>query len=260
MTLIERIHRVAERFVSGESIWERGDWDICCLLDGCRVDALEATIGNVDSYRSVASTSPTWVERTFANAPDGVAYVSANPFSPPAEDAVRHLEMVPVREVSGVETAPPQDVTTRAVDVWQHREELGIDRLVVHYMQPHVPFRSRPEWFQNLDRWGSHRWQDIDDDIDRDEWLVAYRDNLAWALVDGVGQLASAVDATIAVTADHGNATGEWGLWGHPRGGLAPSVRRVPWTTIDGVVAEPIEVGEKGDYDAESQLEALGYA
>ncbi|MDR9381723.1 MAG: hypothetical protein RI560_08665 [Natronomonas sp.] len=39
---LERLHRLVERLVGGQSIFERGDWDICCVLDGCRVDALAA--------------------------------------------------------------------------------------------------------------------------------------------------------------------------------------------------------------------------
>ena len=258
--MIERIHRIAERFVGGESIFERGEWDICCVLDGCRVDTLAAERVNVDRYPSVASTSPTWVERTFADCPDGVAYVSGNPFSPRAEGDVAHLDMVPVREVAGIETVPPSDLTARAVDVWQRRDELGVDRLVVHYMQPHVPFRRRPEWFRSFDRWGSHRWEDVGRDIDRGEWFDAYHDNLRWVLDEGIDPLTTSVDASVAVTADHGNAAGQWGISGHPRGALAPAVRMVPWVELQGTAErELVADAPAAEYDDDEQLAALGY-
>ncbi|UXF50885.1 MAG: hypothetical protein HQRvContig02_24 [Haloquadratum phage sp.] len=69
-------------------------------------------------------------------------------------------------------------------------------------------------------------------------------------------------DATVAVTADHGNGMGEFGVWSHPPGTIAPAVRRVPvvWHEETG----PRESVPPIDRDAVStattdQLAALGY-
>lgn len=267
--LTERIHGQFGRLVSGTSIWDRGDWDILCVLDACRADTFREFHPDAESYTSVASTSPDWLERTFGDRDlEHVGYVSANPFA--AElDASRfgyfHLEPV-VETSSGVETVSPERLLNRAVTAWR---EADIEYIIIHFMQPHVPFRSRPEWFGAYcgdETWGTRlAWAMADGEIDRAEWLAAYRDNLSWVLEDGVEPLRELVDATVAVTADHGNAHGEWGLYGHPPGCAISAVREVPWYSFEAQRVrddfEPVDLESRALTDAETkaQLEALGY-
>lgn len=136
--------------------------------------------------------------------------------------------------------------------------------MVIHYMQPHVPFRSRPEWFnKNIgsDAWGAEIWRQLGHDISKQELFAAYEDNLKWVLEDGVNLLSDAVDATVAISSDHGNAAGEWGVYGHPWGAPLREVRRVPWSTIEAVDSGSYSpnIVDADEYDAADQLEALGY-
>jgi len=268
---LERAHRVPGLAVSGTPVWAR-DWDVLCVLDGLRVDTARETVGEtVGSYRSVGATSREWLARTFADRDlEAVGYVTGNPFAAEEIDTDRlaYFHQEPVTETPfGVETVPPAPLRDRAVAAWRRRDELGIDRLIVHFMQPHVPFRSRPEWFDRFlgtDTWGSSTWERVvTGDIDREAWFAAYRDNLEWVLEDGVDPLCARIDATVGVTADHGNAAGEWGIAGHPQGVAVPAVRRVPWWTRDAtrdVERVPaVDLEQSAAVDRERQLEALGY-
>ncbi len=268
---LERVHRVPGMAVRGTPVWQH-DWDVLCVLDGLRVDTAREVVGeSVDSYRSVGATSREWLARTFAGRDlDTVGYVTGNPFATEevATDRLGYYHHEPVCETGGgVETVPPAELRDRAVAAWRRRDELGIDRLIVHFMQPHVPFRSRSEWFEEFagtDTWGSSTWNAVvTGDIDREAWFDAYRDNLVWALEDGVDPVCERIDATVGVTADHGNAAGEWGIAGHPQTVAVPAVRRVPWWTrgatreVEAVPAVDLEAGTA--VDREEQLEALGY-
>jgi hypothetical protein len=155
-------------------------------------------------------------------------------------------------------------------------DTVDADRLVVHYMQPHMPFRMFPEWF---DGWGgASNFGSVSEQLDTDIWhklrdgqlgerefWQAYRDNLRWVL-DEVRRWVEHVDGRILITSDHGNAKGEWGLWSHPPGMASPQLRWVPWILVNGkgwgveydVVGEPPVVGA-GETDTEEQLRALGY-
>jgi hypothetical protein len=137
-------------------------------------------------------------------------------------------------------------------------------------MQPHVPFRSRPEWFEEwseTETWGSSIWNRVrTGDISREEIFEAYRDNLEWVWgEDGVSRLRENCDARIGVTADHGNAAGEWGFYGHPVGAPIPSVRHVPWLSLQGSDTESatpkisVDAPDGEQRDVKASLEALGY-
>lgn len=267
MTVADRFHRVFGRFVSGTPIWDF-DWDICTILDGCRADTFRE-VRDCDSYQSVAASSKQWLQRTFSDPPDGVAYITANPFLDVVDtDGLAYIHQEGVQDVNGVETVPPSVLADHAGALWDRRDEYGVDRIVVHFMQPHVPFRSRPEWFETFygtETWGSSRWKGIaSGHFGRKEWFDAYRDNLSWVLNQGVYRVAEYVDATIGVTADHGNAAGEWGIYGHPSGVAVPSVRRVPWYVVEGNQSRDMPQVELGGQElttdaTEKQLRALGY-
>ena len=268
---LERVHRVPGMAVQGTPVWAH-DWDVLCVLDGLRVDtAREVVDESVGSYRSVGSTSREWLAETFPDHDlDKIAYLTGNPFANEEipTDRLGYFHQEAVCETRfGVETVSPTPLRDRAVAAWRRRDDLGIDRLIVHFMQPHVPFRSRPEWFEEFlgtDTWGSSTWEAVvTGDIDREAWFNAYRDNLVWALEDGVDPLCERIDATVGVTADHGNAAGEWGIAGHPQTVAVPSVRRVPWWTraatreVEDVPEMDLESSTA--VDREKQLEALGY-
>lgn len=147
---------------------------------------------------------------------------------------------------------------------------------VAHWMQPHQPFRARPEWWTGDGNLANLVNPDWEADIcvwqearrgrfDTDDVWAAYRDNLRWAL-DWVERVQRNLDGRVLVTADHGNAMGEWGTWAHPPGTVVPEVRRVPAVWLDCTdqqtwTPDPLEeTGEDTDATVHDRLKALGYA
>ena len=258
----------------GDYIWER-DWDILCVLDGCRTDIFNEVFsdlaGESDVMKSVGSTSQTWIRRTFDSRRqnlDDIAYITGNPFWDRIDtESFGYFHAEPVTNTEyDVETVPPDTLTRHAIDVWRRSDELEIDRMIIHYMQPHVPFRNAPLWFeryQNTDSWGSSIWNRVKDgELTREEVLDAYQDNLEWVREDGIRPLQQNCNATIALSADHGNAVGERGVYGHPISCAIPAVRYVPWATIRGTDEETIVPSRhtpENEINVESQLRALGY-
>lgn len=272
----------------GSAWWGRDDWDVLVVMDACRVDlAREALDEPVGTAVSNASTSIDWIERHFANGHrrhwQDTAYVTANPFADHDADHAKSAELAakplgafePVYEDAWtrepVGTTPPRAVTERALETWRTAD---VDRMVVHYMQPHQPFRARPEWesvYSNMEdlatdinRGGPDIWRQVRNGVvDRADAWEAYADNLRWVWAEAHnGLVAGLEDERVLFTSDHGNMLGELGGWGHRGGMLHPAVRVVP---VLGPYTEPIDVADRGA-DTESasaaaaeRLEALGY-
>lgn len=298
----------------GTTIWER-DWDVLCVLDACRLDLMREVCAD-DAYGflpapnevgdlwSVASQSAEWMDRTFAPAyreeMARTAYVTGNPFTGQTAEWMDELsgEALPLAgEDFGllyeawrdewthgeISTMPPRPLTDAAIHVWRERQALGVDRVLVHYMQPHAPFRSRPDWFYgdaDLDGWGSISgeaggigeglWQKLREGTHAfDAFWGAYRDNLEWVL-DDVSLLVENCEGSVVLSADHGNGHGEWGVWSHPPGVAVPALRRVPWVEVtardsrtydpdppDGLAAS--DAPESPEAGVEARLADLGY-
>jgi hypothetical protein len=157
-------------------------------------------------------------------------------------------------------TVPPRTVTDRAIHAGR---SLPADRLIVHYMQPHQPFvgalesRSDAPWIAG-NVWNALRRGEVT----RAELWAAYRKNLEGVL-DDVELLLENVDADpVVLSSDHGNAIGEWGIYGHPNGCLHPSVKEVPWietTAEDTGNRSPDVDPEVVDTNVSDRLERLGY-
>jgi hypothetical protein len=264
------------------------DWDMLIILDACRVDALHAVTSEyafldaIDTRWSVGSTSFEWMVHTFdqryREEIENTAYVTGNPYPtrvfdrqyhPPVRTAIpfgpteydvvdrktfRLLDEVAQYGVDDdLEAVPARTMTDRAVDVGR---SLNPERLLVHYMQPHVPYLSettieRPEFARFMRG-----------DVTREEMWTAYVDNLRYAL-DDVELLLENVEAeTVVITADHGEAFGEFGFYDHTIGCPHPVVRRVPWvrtSATDKGTYEPSIKPERGDLNVESHLSDLGY-
>ena len=139
-------------------------------------------------------------------------------------------------------------------------------------MQPHTPFRSRPEWFDSAaDKdgdlrtgWGQGFAELRDGDYTRDQFTAAYRDNLDWVLQE-VDRLRQNADGQLALSADHGNGLGEWGVYGHPEGINVKAVRQVPFVTVEASDTESSmpETRESTPTDSredvDERLRRLGY-
>ncbi|ESP90035.1 hypothetical protein [Candidatus Halobonum tyrrellensis] len=253
------------------------EWDVLVLLDACRYDAARRAqnrhrwLSGVESRWSVGGTSTQWMDRTFDDPSvdlSDVGYVTGNPYS---ETHVDESAFAFVDEVwrdawddeTGTIRARP--VTDRAIEAARTRDA---DRLIVHYMQPHFPSVPTPITSGlSVDGFGDDSmsvWDDIAEGrITVDEARDAYRANLDYVL-DDVELLLSNVDAdTVAISADHGEAFGEHGVFGHD-GSALPAVRRVPW-----VEASATDTGDHDPADheradvsssVEDRLQQLGYA
>jgi hypothetical protein len=285
----------------GTPAYER-DWDLLVVLDTCRTDALAAV---ADEYAFLAdrgarwspgSTSAEWVAHTFDRAYEQAisrtAYVTANPHS---EEVLRN-RLMPPQYVAAPATWPdwdPVDADAFALldEVWVDAREdrLGVvppatvtdraiaagrdvdaDRLIVHYMQPHLPYIAEAVDGDTLEEpWDAPFEALRRGQISGDAVWDRYLDNLRLVL-DEVAVLLENVEADrVVITADHGEAFGEWGFYEHPVGCPNPAVKRVPWVETTAVDRETRTVAgadsvapadsNDGSADIESQLRDLGY-
>jgi hypothetical protein len=156
----------------------------------------------------------------------------------------------------------PGTVTDHAVAL--ARERADLDRLVVHYKQPHAPYTiaARREGRDELTQVEEAPFDYIAEGGDRADVWEAYLTDLR-AAVDDVAALCRNVDGTVAITADHGEAFGEHGEFGHRPAMLHPEVRRVPWVTVEatdeGTREGDLAAYEPAERDVDDQLAALGY-
>ncbi|MFC3476371.1 alkaline phosphatase family protein [Halobacterium litoreum] len=258
------------------------DWDVLLILDACRVDLMREVedeysfLNSVGTRWSVASTSAEWMKNTFTerhrDRTENTIYVTGNPFSNEhanADDFAEFHEVWRDGWDDDAETIRPRPLTDTAISRWQSREDA--DQMIVHYMQPHYPFldSSLAGTGLSLESWGEtfdsrNVWELLrDGEIEQEDLWDAYRENLRTVL-DEVELLLDTIDAgTVAITADHGNAIGEYGIYGHPGGICLPSLRNVPWVTTSATQVREYEpkMTRQGttDEDVSNRLEALGY-
>lgn len=263
---------------SGTPVYDR-DWDLLIVVDACRFDLMREVasdyeyISDVSQSRSLDSMTLLWMQKNFVSMYGTemaeTAYVCGNPFSKQAldEDDFDVLDEVWKYVWEDPGTVPPRAITDRTIATAREHQP---DRLIAHYMQPHCPFISRPNLTQGkrLDKFGNQDWDDVwqklrAGKISREEVWSGYRENLRLAL-DEIELLLENVEAeTVVITSDHGNALGEWLVYGHPPTMPMDCLRVVPWietTAVDRGEYEPeIEPGVDHETDREEQLAALGY-
>nr|WP_239638566.1 hypothetical protein [Halorubrum litoreum] len=279
------LQAIGRRLDYGTNAFDR-EWDVLVVLDACRADLLRSVapdfgfLGAVETVRSVGSSSSEWLENTFLGRPETArtAMVTGNTWTDRYLDADAFAALDEVWKYAWdgeAGTVPAAAVTDRAISLARERDP---DRLVVHYMQPHHPFVPDPlDGDDGLARTGSHSnagnpWVLLRrGEVSVERVWTAYEANLRHVLGE-VESLAANVDGRIAVTADHGNLFGEWGLYGHPMHTPVPALLKVPWATVDGAdegareptltPPEPLPVsrvhGGEGETDRD-RLRALGY-
>lgn len=250
-------------------------WDLLVVLDGCRHDLMTETAGaydyveSVEPFTSLAGGSLSWMRRTFASTRDvsDVAYVTANPFSDTALDPARFAAFDEVWRTAWDDTlgtVRAQAVTKHAVDGLRHADA---DRAIVHYMQPHHPFVPAPVAAGiNRDDPSDHDttvWERLrHGTISRERAWRGYRDNLEYVMNE-VATLLENVDAPqTVITADHGNALGEWGIYGHGDYPIS-ALRRVPWCTAtatdERTLTPEVDRSATGGPSVADRLRDLGY-
>lgn len=256
---------VTSRVEIGKNVYDR-EWDVLVILDACRVDALREVApeydfldaDEIDSIWTVGSGSLEFMCKTFTyeyeDEVNDTLYMAANgyinrafadhlyapsvsvPFGFPKENHV-HAEdfheltnLAKTRRVDTLRNVPPSNMTDAAIGAGR-RSDAG--RKIFHYSQPHTPYladaiaEDRPVTDTEHTPWPAIRNGDIDDE----DAYEMYLDNLRLVL-DNVAVLLENIDAdTVAISADHGEAFGDWGIHGHPTGFPFPPVKKVPWIT-----------------------------
>ena len=156
----------------------------------------------------------------------------------------RKGEASPVGHRAGA--TPPRYVTDRAIAVGR---DYDFDRLILHYNQPHKPYAANAlAEGRDLYEYESNPWGYLKNGGGREVVFGAYLDELRYAL-DDVKMLLANIDAeTVAISADHGEAFGEYGTYGHDPGSLHPHVRWVPWIETSG--------SDRGDYEPQFEPES----
>lgn len=287
---------ITSRIKFGTNVYEY-DWDLLIVLDACRVDTLREVadeyeyIDSIDTIWSVGSQSDEWMAKTFTSewreeiaktryltGNGHTEYVFENRDYPPTNNTIpfdfsawKTVDESSFYEIENVwrtnhdekyGVVLPSTLTDYAIVAGR---DGGHDRMIVHYMQPHLPYigkaltegRSPTE----IERRGYELLEE--GTATRDEVYPLYRETLR-AVLDEVAVLLENVDAEKAViTADHGEAFGEGFAYGHPEGFLHPTVKRVPWielTATDERTRDPdVDDSGKEEIDVKDHLRDLGY-
>lgn len=248
------------------------DWDVLIVLDACRVDLLSEVVGEYDfldgqisTITSVGSSTQEWIRNTFTESHvrevANTAYVTGNPFS---DDLLDSSDLHRLEEVwryawdDETHTVPARPISDRVIDVMRTE---NVDRLIAHYMQPHATFIPHSD----MQACGNQEsvWMALrEGEFEREAVWGAYRDNLRYVL-DDVSLVLDNIDAdTVVLSADHGNAIGEFGIYGHPSGYPLSCLREVPWvetSATDERTYEPEIESEPDSGSVENRLVDLGY-
>ncbi len=296
---------LTSRYQLGTNIYDR-DWDVLIVLDTCRVDALKQVAPEFDfldkeeigSIVSVGSGSQEWIANTFTEEyhddVEDTVYVSANGYSRfilerneefptdrlpfhfadwntlSADEFELHHEAkdyAPEEERPGyLDPQVPMDRTISA------KRDIDPGRLVVHFSRPHDPYAHRAiEEGRELHEYERNPFEALErGEVSRETVWDAYLDELRVGL-RRVETILESVDAeTVVITADHGEAFGEWGVYRHPFV-PHPHLRRVPWVELSATDTGeyepeyPLEEAEQYDREADEddlheRLRHLGYA
>ncbi|MXR19074.1 hypothetical protein [Halobacterium bonnevillei] len=242
-----------------ETVVER-DWDNLILLDACRYDLFEETStlpGTLEKYYSLASTTGRFVDRTFTDEYPDIVMITATPKYTEWERSDRFFDVVQVWKTDWNEelrTVHPADMTEA---VREAVERYPNKRIFAHYIPPHAPFIgetgeeleyevvfSKDEDIISADTHLPNLWEAVKmDEMDAERVWEAYKENLEIALPH-VESLLHELQGKTVVTADHGNAFGEMGVYGHPPERHIPELVKVPWLEYQNGDRKHIESGD----------------
>jgi len=276
----------------GTNVFER-DWDVLLILDTCRVDALKEVapeydfIAEVNSITSVGSCSPEWIACTFtedhSEEIQHTTYISANAFAQRVlkdrefPDSNRGISISNWNTVNADEFlkldqpwkyAPnpphghirPNHLTDRAIANFRQQHP---ERLIVHYSQPHAPYTAKADAEgRDLFDYEENPRTYLKNGGEFNKVWSAYLDNLRLVL-DEVKIIINNIEAEeVAISADHGEAFGEWGIYWHLAGLPHPKLKRVPWVKTSASNEgnyQPSLTPNEGGKPIEDHLRDLGY-
>jgi hypothetical protein len=273
------LHHLNRFFDHGSYIYEK-DWDLLVIVDACRYDLAEIVSNeysfghSIGSTRSVASVTRRWMQENFSDEfieeMTKTTYICGNPYSDSELKPEYFRKLVEVWRDNWEEpgTVPPRAITDATVEIGR---EANPERVIAHYMQPHCPFIDEPQLSRGkqLEAFGNQSWDDVwqrleKGHISKSEVWDGYKKNLRRAF-DEVEVLIENFDAdTVIISSDHGNALGEWGLYGHPEQMPFQCLRKVPYIELSSEDKKTrtdlthLETNEQ-EVNVEKRLKALGY-
>lgn len=276
------------------------EWDLLVILDTCRPDAFHECVEEFDGSASeievcwsTGSATPEWLASTFSTRYSDVlketTVVTSNPwydrilgegFRPEerwgAAWAPCDWNTAPIESLKSVIRA--YEYETRDVDQDQPKAPAGVvtdlaikasrsgtERLIVHYIEPHAPYNTpaRQEG-RDLYSWEKEPWKFLREGGKKSRVWDAYLTELEYGLHELNSLLRNVSAENAVITSDHGEAFGEWGMYGHMVGRPIPALRRVPWikTSAEDTGTRTPEVeysDQEANKDVTDRLKALGY-
>lgn len=277
-----RIHSLSPKqgvFVMDE------DWDNLIILDGARYDIFDE-VSNFENdlakRTSLGSTSSEFINENFVDhSYHDTVYITANPYYELVENDVFH-NVIPLLNKwdNKVQTVLPSDVVSAANEA---HSKYPNKRLIIHFMQPHIPFIGEKGQSIRADGWttginneeGISVWNLLmyghDCNFTQENVISAYFENHEIAIKHANDLSKDLVGKTV-LTSDHGNLIGERmspipaRAYGHMTGLREPGLVNIPWQTLPHderkkVKSEPpvAEMSKMSDKEREKRLEALGY-
>lgn len=255
------------------------DWDNLIILDACRYDLFKEVNtlpGELTPVRSLGSKTGEFLKENFGDSRyPGTVYISANPQVQLHNIDRRFYDRLRLWEDEwndDLRTVLPEAVVTRTL---QAAEKYPHKRLIIHFIQPHYPFIGKTgrqiehgemigDGLIANERTAPTVWERLEEgEIERSAAWKAYQENLELTLPH-VKELLDGLNGKSILTSDHGNAFGEWEIFGHPASRHINALIEVPWVEIMADDRKEIQEGEvrattDETSDLQDRLTHLGY-
>jgi len=217
-------------------------WRVLLVMDACRADYACHEWKEFKVVRALGGITHKWLDHLWRQTKEPMTLLTANPSASAAywRYQPQNVTLVDIWREKWQEftdhklgTVAPKDVTDY-VQNWcvEHGQP---EKMVVFWLQPHAPYVPVPLPAQagntydgptphnkssipDLVKCGKISWHDVQ---------RSYRANLKWALPE-VKRLADSLEGPVKITADHGEALGDEGRWGHANVPMH-LIRWVPW-------------------------------
>ena len=258
------------------------DWDILIILDACRYDlflqaidghSVESEINSTDYIYSCASTSKEFMNKCYSTSPNDllseIHLITANGWENECVDTSKFFAIEEIwrhHHDDSIGNTPPQPVTDAAIKAQRNS---AANRFIIHYLQPHAPFVHCAGKYNSMNKThgegnSQNIWEGLQEGrFEKNEIWKDYVTNLELVLGE-VEILLDNLDGDVLISADHANAMGEFGIYGHPAYVPVPPLKRVPYvraTATDNQSYDPPQkqVDHERMTGIEDHLQDLGY-
>lgn len=234
------------------------DWDNLIILDTCRYDALaEVAKQSVDFRISRGSSTPEFLKENFANGTfSDTVYVTSNPWvnNICRQSVYKIISVWKYEWNDKIGTVYPEKMVEYALKT---KNKYPNKRYIVHFLQPHWWYLSDPELSRlSVENHPKGRiigspWKLIENGVvDITRIKKAYKKDLKLVLPHAL-KLAKKLEGKTVITADHGEAFGEFAwpfpirIYGHPSHVHIPVLVKVPWLVIEKGERREIRAGDE---------------